>query len=64
MPSLHDRIPPQLRLGESIVAITLDVEVGVFPTQDYILVEIAPDAKNINVGKIAQTIRGLVKDKK
>ncbi|NWF96204.1 MAG: hypothetical protein HXY34_08675 [Candidatus Thorarchaeota archaeon] len=59
--SLRSRIPEQLRLGDSVISISLEEEVGVFPTSDYILVEISPKAGKINVLKIAQTIRGLVR---
>jgi hypothetical protein len=62
MSSLEDRIPQQLRLGDGVISISLEEEVGVYPTQDYILVEISPKAGRINVIKIAQTIRNLVKD--
>ncbi len=59
--SLHERIPEQLRVGDAVVAITMENEVEVFPTSDYVLLEIAPDVGRINVGKIAATVHDLVK---
>jgi len=64
MPSLQERVPEQLRLGDSVISITLEEDVAVYPTEDYILVEISPSAGRINVLKIAQTIRGLVRGSK
>ncbi len=62
--ALRSRIPEQLKLSDSVISINMDNDVAVFPTSEYILVEIAPNAGKINVPKIAQTVRGLVKGKK
>ncbi|RLI59191.1 MAG: hypothetical protein DRO93_08740 [Candidatus Thorarchaeota archaeon] len=62
--SLHDRIPEPLKLTDAVVAITMEDEVEVFPTSDYVLVEISPTAGRINVGKIAATVHNLVKNDK
>ncbi|RDE11866.1 MAG: hypothetical protein C4K47_09210 [Candidatus Thorarchaeota archaeon] len=62
--SLQERIPKQLRLGDSIIGIALDEDVGVFPTSEYVLLEISPTAEKINVLKIASTIQGLVRNDK
>ncbi len=62
--SLRARIPEQLRLSDSVISIQMDNDVAVFPTSEYILVEIAPNAGKINVPKIAHTVRGLVKGKR
>lgn len=59
--SLRDRIPEQLRLGDSLVAITLEEDLAVFPTSDYILLEISHKAGRVNIPKITGTIRDLVK---
>ncbi|RLI58078.1 MAG: hypothetical protein DRO87_06335, partial [Candidatus Thorarchaeota archaeon] len=59
--SLRDRIPEQLRLGDSLVAITLEDDLAVFPTSDYILLEISHKAGRVNIPRIVGTIRGLVK---
>jgi hypothetical protein len=60
--SLQERIPQQLRVGDSIIGITLNEDVGVFPTSEYVLLEISPSAEKINVLKIASTIQGLVRN--
>jgi hypothetical protein len=60
--SLQGRIPEQLRVGDSIIGITLNEDVGVFPTSEYVLLEISPSAEKINVLKIASTIQGLVRN--
>ncbi|MCK5150845.1 MAG: hypothetical protein KAQ65_03350 [Candidatus Thorarchaeota archaeon] len=62
--SLRDRIPEQLRLSDSIIAITLEEDVGVFDTGDYVLIEVSHNAGRINVPKIAQTVNSLVKREK
>ncbi len=59
--SLHERIPEQLRLSDAVVSITMEDEVEVFPTSDYVLLEISPTAGRINIGKIASTVHNLVK---
>ncbi len=63
--NLHDRIPEQLRLSDSLVIITLEDDVGVFDTGDYVLIEVSHNAGRINVPKIARTVSDLVRaDKK
>jgi hypothetical protein len=62
--SLRNRIPEQLKLSDSLISITLDDDVGVFDTGDYVLIEVSPNAGRINVPKIAQTVNTLVKREK
>ncbi len=62
--SLRDRIPDQLRIGDDVIAITIDDDIAVFPTTDYVLLEISNNAGKVNIPKIANTLRGLVKDDK
>jgi hypothetical protein len=62
--SLRDRIPEQLRLRDEMVAITIQEDVEVFPTGDYILLEISPNAGRVDIPKISNTIRDLVKSDK
>lgn len=59
--SLRDRIPEQLRLREEVASVQMDDEVAVFPTSDYVLLEISPKVGKINVIKIAGTVENLVK---
>ena len=60
--SLRGRIPDQLKLRDEVVSITMDEEVSVFPTSDYILLEISHKVGKINIPKIAETVRDLVKN--
>ncbi len=62
--SLRNRIPDQLKIGDDLIAITMEDDVSVYPTSDYVLVEISHKAGRINIPKIAGTLRGLVKDDK
>ncbi|MFW9925680.1 MAG: hypothetical protein ACFFDM_02820 [Candidatus Thorarchaeota archaeon] len=62
--SLRDRIPEQLRIGNDVISITMEDDVSVYPTSDYILVEISHNAGKINIPKISNTLRDLVKDDK
>lgn len=62
--SLRDRIPDQLKIGDDAISITMEDDVSVYPTSDYILVEISHNAGKIHIPKIAGTLRGLVKDDK
>jgi hypothetical protein len=62
--SLRDRIPEQLRLRNEMVAITVKDDVEVFPTTEYILLEISPIAGRVDIPKISNTIRDLVKSDK
>lgn len=59
--SLQERIPEQLRLREDVISASTDEEVGVFPTSDYVLIEISNKVGKIHIPKIAATIRDLVK---
>jgi len=60
--SLQDKVPEKLRLRDSIISITSNEDVGVFPTSEYVLLEISPTAEKLNVPKIASTIHGLVRN--
>ncbi|MCF2136671.1 MAG: hypothetical protein K9W43_05445 [Candidatus Thorarchaeota archaeon] len=60
--SLQERVPEQLRVSDAIVSITMKDEVEVFPTSEYVLLEISPTAGRINIGKIAATVHNLVKN--
>ena len=62
--SLRDRIPDQLKIGEDVISITMEDDVSVYPTSDYVLVEISHNAGRINIPKISGTLRSLVKDDK
>jgi hypothetical protein len=62
--SLRDRIPDQLKIGDDAISITMEDDVSVYPTSDYVLVEISHNAGKINIPKISGTLRGLVKDDK
>ncbi len=59
--SLRDKIPQKLLLGEAIVSIALEEDVGVYETEDYVLIEISHNAGRLNIPKIAQTVSDLVK---
>ncbi|MFQ5833083.1 MAG: hypothetical protein ACE5H4_10300 [Candidatus Thorarchaeota archaeon] len=59
--SFQERIPEQLRLREEVISASTDDEVGVFPTSDYVLIEISNKVGKIHIPKIAATIRNLVK---
>ena len=59
--SLRDRIPEQLRLRDELVSITVGDEVSVFPTSEYVLLEISHRVDKVNVSKISGTVRDLVK---
>ncbi|MFW9974291.1 MAG: hypothetical protein ACFFDQ_03345 [Candidatus Thorarchaeota archaeon] len=61
---LRDRIPDQLKIGNEVIAITIEDDIAVYPTSDYILLEISHNAGKVNIPKIANTLRGLVKDEK
>jgi hypothetical protein len=62
--SLQDRVPKQLLLGDSVISVTMENDVAVFPTSEYVLVEISSKAGKINVPKISTTIRNLVRNDK
>ena len=59
--SLRERIPEQLKLSDSLISITLEDDVGVFDTGDYVLIEVSNKAGRIDVFKIARTVNSLVK---
>ncbi|TXT54312.1 MAG: hypothetical protein BAJATHORv1_70012 [Candidatus Thorarchaeota archaeon] len=61
--TLRDRIPEQLTItDDSLIAATMETDVGVFPTSDYILLEISHKAGRIDVYKVANTAYDLVKN--
>ena len=60
--SLRERIPAQLKIGESTISIALEGDIAVFPTSEYILLEISHKAGRVNIPKIVSTIRNLVKE--
>ena len=62
--SLRERIPEQLKIGEDVIAITIEDDISVYPTSDYVLLEISHNAGKVNIPKVAHTLRGLVKDDK
>jgi hypothetical protein len=62
--SLRNRIPDQLKIGQETIAITIDDDIAVYPTSDYVLLEISNNAGKVNIPKVANTLRGLVKDDK
>jgi hypothetical protein len=55
--SLRDRIPEQLNLRDEVVSIAMEEDVAVFPTSEYVLLEISPKVGKIDVRKIAATIQ-------
>jgi hypothetical protein len=59
--SLRERIPERLKIGDSVIAINMENEVSVFPTSDYVLLEISHKVGRISISKIARTIMDLVK---
>ncbi len=60
--SLRERIPEQLRLADdAYVSITLDEDIGVFPTSEYVLLEVSHKAGRIDFLKVAATAHDLVK---
>ena len=59
--ALHERIPDQLRLRDELISVSMEDDVAVFPTADYVLLEISHKAGKINISKIAATIRDLVR---
>jgi hypothetical protein len=62
--SLRDRIPEQLAISNEVIAITIEEDIAVYPTSDYVLLEISQNAGRVNLTKVANTLRGLVKDDK
>lgn len=62
--SLRNRIPDQLRITDDVISITIEEDIAVYPTSDYILLEISHKAGRVNISKVASTIRDLVKNDK
>ena len=62
--SLRDRIPDQLKISDDVISITIEDDVAVYPTTDYILLEISHNAGKVNIPKVANTLRDLVKNSK
>jgi hypothetical protein len=60
--SIRARIPEQLKIGDSMISIAVEGDVAVFPTSEYILLEISHKAGRVNIPKIVSTIRSLVKE--
>ncbi|UCE10057.1 MAG: hypothetical protein JSW61_13970 [Candidatus Thorarchaeota archaeon] len=60
--TLRDRIPEQLRLRDEVTSVQMDEDVAVFPTSEYVLLEISHKVGKINVFKIAGTVGDLVKN--
>jgi len=60
--SLRERIPEQLKIGEDIISISLETDVEVFPTSEYVLLEISHKAGRVNIPKIVDTLRKLVRE--
>lgn len=62
--SLRDRIPERLRIGDAVIAIAMEDDVSVFPTSEYVLLEISHKVGKIFIPKIARTVFDLVKKDK
>jgi hypothetical protein len=62
--SLRERIPDQLKIGEDVISITIEDDISVYPTSDYVLLEISHKAGKVHIPRVANTLRGLVKDDK
>ncbi|NHI90694.1 MAG: hypothetical protein EAX87_14330 [Candidatus Thorarchaeota archaeon] len=60
--SLRDRIPDALKIGDEVISITIEDDISVYPTSDYILLEISHKAGRVNIPRVASTLRDLVKD--
>jgi len=60
--SLRDRIPDQLRIGDAMIGITMEEDLAVFPTGEYVLLEISHKAGRVNIPRIVNTLQGLVRD--
>ena len=60
--SLRDRIPEQLQLRDELASAQVDEDVSVFPTSEYVLIEISHKVGKINVPKIAATVGDLVRN--
>ena len=60
--SLRDRIPDQLKIGDAMIGITMEEDLAVFPTSEYVLLEISHKAGRVNIPRIVNTLQGLVRD--
>lgn len=60
--SLRDRIPDQLKIGDAMIGITMEEDLAVFPTSEYVLLEISHKAGRVNISRIVNTLQGLVRD--
>jgi hypothetical protein len=60
--SLRERIPEQLRIGDAVIGITMDEDLAVFPTSEYVLLEISHKAGRVNIPKIVSTMQDLVRN--
>jgi len=60
--SLRDRIPDPLKIGDAVIGITMEEDLAVFPTSDYVLLEISHKAGRVNIPKVVNTLQGLVRD--
>ncbi|MFW9959982.1 MAG: hypothetical protein ACFFDV_03130 [Candidatus Thorarchaeota archaeon] len=60
--SLRDRIPVPLKIGDAVIGITMEDDLAVFPTSDYVLLEISHKAGRVNIPKVVTTLQGLVRD--
>ncbi len=60
--SLRDRIPDPLKIGDAVIGITMEEDLAVFPTSDYVLLEISHKAGRVNIPRIVNTLQGLVRD--
>jgi hypothetical protein len=59
---LRDRIPEPLKIGDAMIGITMEEDLAVFPTSDYVLLEISHKAGRVNIPRIVNTLQGLVRD--
>lgn len=62
--SLRDRVPDQLRIKDALIAITLEADVEVFPTSEYVLLEISHKAGRVDIPRMTAEIYDLVKSEK
>jgi hypothetical protein len=60
--SLRDRIPEPLKIGDAMIGITMEEDLAVFPTSDYVLLEISHKAGRVNIPRIVNTLQGLVRN--
>jgi hypothetical protein len=60
--SLRERIPEQLKIGEELISIALQTDIEVFPTSEYVLLEISHKAGRVNIPQIVRTLRDLVQE--